>query len=323
MKKENYKKIAKNVIALEILALKKLQNSINNSFDQAVDLITKCQSKIILCGVGKSGLIASKIAATLSSVGSPSFAISASDCSHGDLGSISKKDVLILISYSGETQELKNIIQYANRNKIKLIGIVSKKKSLLYKAADVKLFIPQVNEAGLGIVPTSSTIIQLAIGDALAIASMNKKKFNRLDFKKFHPSGSLGVQLKTVEDLMIVGWKIPFVSENIKMNKAVKILSQKKLGVLIVQNKNKKTVGIITDGQIRRATQKNNNLQNLIVKNVMTSNPISTNPDTLAAKALSIMNAKKITCLCVNSKKSKKKTIGIIHIHNILEANVN
>ena len=323
MKKENYKKIAKNVIALEILALKKLQNSINNSFDQAVDLITKCQSKIILCGVGKSGLIASKIAATLSSVGSPSFALSASDCSHGDLGSISKKDVIILISYSGETQELKNIIQYANRNKIKLIGIVSKKKSLLYKAADVKLFIPQVNEAGLGIVPTSSTTIQLAIGDALAIASMNKKKFNRLDFKKFHPSGSLAVQLKIVEDLMLTGGKIPFVRENVKMNRALKILSHKKLGVLIVRNKSKKTIGIITDGQIRRAGQKNNNLQNLIVKNVMTPNPINTNPDTLAAKALSIMNEKKITCLCVNSKKFKKKTIGIIHIHNILEANIN
>jgi len=323
MKKENYKKIAKNVIALEILALKKLQNSINNSFNQAVDLITKCQSKIILCGVGKSGLIASKIAATLSSVGSPSFALPASDCSHGDLGSISKKDILILISYSGETQELKNIIQYANRNKIKLIGIVSKKKSLLYKAADVKLFIPQVNEAGLGIVPTSSTIIQLAIGDALAIASMNKKKFSKLDFKKFHPSGSLSVQLKIVEDLMLTGGKIPFVRENVKMNRALKILSQKKLGVLIVRNKSKKTIGIITDGQIRRAGQKNNNLQNLIVKNVMTPNPINTNPDTLAAKALSIMNEKKITCLCVSSKKSKKKTIGIIHIHNILEANVN
>ena len=323
MKKKNYKKIAKNVIALEILALKKLQNSINNSFDQAVDLITKCQSKIILCGVGKSGLIASKIAATLSSVGSPSFALSASDCSHGDLGSISKKDVIILISYSGETQELKNIIQYANRNKIKLIGIVSKKKSLLYKTADVKLFIPQVNEAGLGIVPTSSTAVQLAIGDALAIATMNKKKFSRLDFKKFHPSGSLGIQLKTVEDLMIVGKGIPFVRENIRMNKALKILSQKKLGVLIVQNKSKKTIGIITDGQIRRVEQQKNNLQNLIVKNVMTPNPISTNHDTLAAKALSIMNEKKITCLCVNSKKSKKKTVGIIHIHNILEANIN
>ena len=323
MEKKNYKKIAKNVIALEIQALKKLKNSINNSFNLAVDLITKCQSKIILCGVGKSGLIASKIAATLSSVGSPSFALSASDCSHGDLGSISKKDILILISYSGETQELKNIIQYANRNKIKLIGIVSKKKSLLYTAADVKLLIPQVSESGLGIVPTSSTTIQLAIGDALAIASMNKKKFSKLDFKKFHPSGSLGIQLKTVEDLMITGKKIPFIRENVKMNKALKVLTQKKLGVLIVKNKSGNTIGIITDGQIRRAGQKTNNLQNLIVKNVMTSNPVSTNTDTLAAKALSIMNTKKITCLCVSSKKSKKKTIGIIHIHNILEANVN
>ena len=323
MEKKNYKKIAKNVIDLEIQALKKLKNSINNSFNLSVDLITKCQSKIILCGVGKSGLIASKIAATLSSVGSPSFALSASDCSHGDLGSISKKDILILISYSGETQELKNIIQYANRNKIKLIGIVSKKKSLLYTAADVKLLIPQVSESGLGIVPTSSTTIQLAIGDALAIASMNKKKFSKLDFKKFHPSGSLGIQLKTVEDLMITGKKIPFIRENVKMNKALKVLTQKKLGVLIVKNKSGNTIGIITDGQIRRAGQKTNNLQNLIVKNVMTSNPVSTNTDTLAAKALSIMNTKKITCLCVNSKKSKKNTIGIIHIHNILEANVN
>ena len=323
MEKKNYKKIAKNVIDLEIQALKKLKNSINNSFNLAVDLITKCQSKIILCGVGKSGLIASKIAATLSSVGSPSFALSASDCSHGDLGSISKKDILILISYSGETQELKNIIQYANRNKIKLIGIVSKKKSLLYTAADIKLLIPQVSESGLGIVPTSSTTIQLAIGDALAIASMNKKKFSKLDFKKFHPSGSLGIQLKTVEDLMVTGKKIPFIRENVKMNKALKVLTQKKLGVLIVKNKSGNTIGIITDGQIRRAGQKTNNLQNLIVKNVMTSNPVSTNTDTLAAKALSIMNTKKITCLCVNSKKSKKKTIGIIHIHNILEANVN
>ena len=176
MKKENYIKIAKNVIDLEIHALRKLKNSINNSFNQAVNAIVKCQSKTILCGVGKSGLIASKIAATLSSVGSPAFAISASDCSHGDLGSISKKDILILISYSGETQELKNIIQYANRNRILLIGIVSKINSVLYKAADIKLYIPEVKEAGLGIVPTSSTSTQLAIGDALAIATLNKRK---------------------------------------------------------------------------------------------------------------------------------------------------
>ena len=176
MIKNDYKKIAKNVIDLEISALKKLKNSISNSFNDAVEAIVKCQSKVILCGVGKSGLIASKIAATLSSVGTPSFSLSANDCSHGDLGSISKKDILILISYSGASQELKNIIQYANRNKITLIGIVSKKNSTLYKASDIKLHIPEVTEAGLGIVPTSSTINQLSIGDALAVATINKKK---------------------------------------------------------------------------------------------------------------------------------------------------
>jgi len=322
MKKENYKKIAKNVIDLEIQALKKLKKSINNSFSQAVDAIVKCQSKTILCGVGKSGLIASKIAATLSSAGSPAFALSASDCSHGDLGSISKKDILILISYSGETQELKNIIQYANRNRIKLIGIVSKKNSVLYRAADIKLHIPEVKEAGLGIIPTSSTNIQLAIGDALAVASLNKKKFNKYDFFRLHPSGNLGSQLKTVEDLMITGNKIPFIKENQKMKSALKIITNKKLGVLIVKNKKNKTTGIITDGQIRRANQKNRDLQSLKVKQVMTKSPINIDKNTLAAKALSLMNDKKITCLCVTSKNMKNKTIGILHIHNILEANI-
>ena len=322
MKKENYKKIAENVIELEIKALKKLKKSLNNSFAQAVDAIVKCQSKTILCGVGKSGLIASKIAATLSSVGSPAFALSASDCSHGDLGSISKKDILILISNSGETQELKNIIQYANRNKIKLIGIVSKKNSTLYKASDIKLYIPEVKEAGLGIVPTASTSIQLAIGDALAVASLNKKKFNRYDFSRLHPSGNLGAQLQTVEDLMITGSKIPFINENQKMKDALKIITNKKLGVLIVKNKLGKTKGIITDGQIRRASQINKDLQSLKVKEVMTKNPISIDKNILAAKALSLMNDQKITCLCVVDKNIKNKTIGILHIHSILEAKI-
>tara|TARA_B110000003_G_scaffold268073_1_gene297082 strand:+ start:667 stop:1638 length:972 start_codon:yes stop_codon:yes gene_type:complete len=323
MKKENYKKIAKKVIDLEIEALKKLKNSLNNSFNQAVDTIVKCQSKIILCGVGKSGLIASKIAATLSSVGCPAFALSASDCSHGDLGSISKKDILILISYSGETHELKNIIQYANRNKIKLIGIVSKKNSTLYKASDIKLYIPEVKEAGLGIVPTASTSIQLAIGDALAVASLNKKKFSKYDFSRLHPSGNLGTQLKTVEDLMITGNRIPCVNENKKMKDALKIITNKKLGVLIVKNKLGKTLGIITDGQIRRASQKNKDLQSLKVKKVMTKKPISIDKNILAAKALKLMNDRKITCLFVTSKNIKNKTVGILHIHNILEANIN
>jgi len=312
---------AKNVIDLEIKALQKLKKTINSSFNKAVTEIAKCQSKVILCGVGKSGLIAAKISATLSSVGTPSFNLSASDSSHGDLGSISKKDILILISYSGKTNELKNIIQYANRNKVLLIGIMSKKNSILYKASDIKLIIPEVKESE-GIVPTSSTTAQLALGDALAISSMRYKKFGRLDFKKIHPAGNLGAQLRTVQDLMLTGNKIPFVKEDLKMKTAIKILSDKKLGILVVQNKLKKTKGIITDGQIRRYNQRKIYLPDVKVREVMTKNPISIDKNALAVKALALMNNKKITSLCVHDKKNKFRTIGVLHIHNILESNI-
>ena len=315
MKKKNFIKSAKDVINLEIKGLEKLKKNLNNSFNLAVEQIVNCQSKVVLCGVGKSGLIANKIAATLSSVGTPSFYLSASDSSHGDLGSISKKDILIIISYSGQTNELKNIIQYANRNKILLIGIVSKKDSILYKASDIKLLTPQVNESA-GIVPTSSTTVQLALGDALAITAMRKKNFNKLDFKKIHPAGNLGAQLKTVEDIMLTGKKIPFVNENLKMKDALKILTRKKLGILIVQNNKKVTKGIITDGQIRRFNEKGNDLQSIYVKKVMTKSPLSINKDELAAKALSLMNNKKITSLCVYEKK-KLKTICFFFLNYI------
>ena len=319
MKKINYKNIAKDVINLEIKALTKLKRSLNKNFDKAVNAIVNCQSKVILCGVGKSGIIANKISATLSSIGTPSFSLSASDCSHGDLGSITKKDILILISYSGNSIELKNIINYANRNKVLLIGITSKKNSDLYKNSDIGLITPEVKEAGLDMVPTSSTINQLSIGDALAVSTLKKKKINNLDFKKFHPSGSLGEKLKTVEDLMLTHNKIPFINENILMKKALKIMTEKKLGTLIIRNKKKHTTGIITDGQIRRLNSKNVNFNLLKVKKVMTKNPIKIEKNTLATKALSIMNEKKITCLCVYDKKRKTNTIGIIHVHNILE----
>ena len=313
--------IAKEVINLEITALKKLKKNLNNSFNIAVREIVNCQSKIVLCGVGKSGLIASKIAATFSSVGAPSFYLSAGDSSHGDLGSISRKDILILISNSGETSELKNIIQFANRNKILLICIVSKKDSLLYRASDIKLLIPPVEEAE-GIIPTSSTTAQLALGDALAIATMKEKKFTKLDFKKIHPAGSLGAQLKTVEDVMLTKNRIPFVNENTNMKEALEIITKKKLGILVAQNKKKITTGIITDGQIRRFNQKNSNLYALKVKNLMTKKPISIDKDALAVKALSLMNSNKITSLCVYERKNKKKTIGILHIHHILGSNI-
>jgi len=320
--KNNLKKIAKNVIELEIKGLRKLKKFINSSFINAVEAIANCQSKVILAGVGKSGLIASKIASTFSSVGTPAFSISANDCSHGDLGSITKKDVLILISNSGNSEELKNIIQYANRYKIRLISIVSKKNSLLYKASDIKLLLPDVEEAGHGIVPTASTSVQLSIGDALAISLMYYKKVTKLDFKKFHPAGTLGNKLKTVEDLMLTKKKIPFVSENDNIKNGLKIINQKKLGVLIARNKKLKTTGIFTDGDIKRTIQKNIDIDKNKIKSFMTKKPISIEKNTLAAKALNIMNDNKITCLCVFDKNNKDKTIGIIHIHNILSSNI-
>ena len=321
MKNKQFITSANNVINLEIKALQNLKKNINKSFCDVIKKIAKCQSKVILCGVGKSGLIASKIAATLASVGTPSFCLSASEASHGDMGMISRKDILVLISNSGETNELKNIIQFANRNKIILISIVSKKDSILYKASDVKLLIPSVKEAE-GIVPTASTTSQLALGDALAIASMKYKKFGKLDFKKLHPAGSLGAQLKTVEDIMTKGNKIPFVNENLKTSKALKILSEKKLGILVVRDKKNKTKGIITDGQIRRVSQKDTNFQNLLVKEIMTKKPIFIDSNVLAAKALALMNNKKITSLLVCNKKKPYLTIGVIHVHTILQSNI-
>ena len=322
MKTGNLRTIANKVLELEILALKKLKKSINKTFEDAVNAIVNCKSKVIVCGVGKSFLIASKVSSTMSSVGCASFSINANECSHGDLGSITRKDVLIIISNSGSTEELKPVIQYANRNKISLIGITSKKNSLLYNASDIKLLIPEVKEAGLSIVPTSSTTEQIAIGDCLAIAALNKKKFSKKHYKLLHPHGSIGNQLKTTEDLMISKNGIPFINENSTMKKALSIITKKKLGVLIVRDGKKNTVGLISDGDLRRSNLKRGNLKELKVKYVMTKNPLSIDKDTLAAKSLAIMSDNKITSLCVHKNKNKKRTIGILHIHHILNANI-
>ena len=190
----------------------------------------------------------------------------------------------------------------------------------MYKASDIKLLVPEVRESG-DIVPTSSTTTQLAIGDALAIAAMKYKKFDKFDFKKIHPAGSLGAKLRTVGDIMLTGNKIPIINQNIKIIDALKILNKKKLGVLIIQNKNKKTIGIVTDGQIRRYSQKNIDIKNMKISEIMTKNPISIDKNSLAAKALALMNSK-FTSLCVYDKKVKNKTIGVLHIHNILQNNI-
>ncbi len=325
MKNSKIKLIAKNVIQDEIYALKKIRSSLGNSFNQIVKTIINCKNgKIIISGVGKSGIISRKWAATLSSIGIPSFFLDASNSSHGDMGQISSNDVVILISLSGQSEELKNIIHYTSRNKnIKLIGITSKKDSILYKNSDIKFLLPYVKEAGPGnIVPTSSTTIQLALGDAIAISCMRYNNFGKLDFKKYHPGGALSMKLKTVSDLMFTGNKIPFIQEKTKMKNALKKLIKKELGVLIVKNNKNITTGILTDGDLKRLNIKYENLHNLKIKSVMKKYPKSVNKDMLATESLYIMNKNKITSLCVHNGKQKKKTIGIITVHALLSANI-
>ena len=325
MKDKKLLKIAKDVIKLETASLKKLHSSIGNSFEKIIKTIVNCKNgKVIVSGVGKSGIIGRKWSATLSSTGTPSFFLDASSASHGDLGQVTSNDIVILISLSGQSEELKNIIQYSSRNKnIKLIGVTSKKDSLLYRNADVSFLLPSVKEAGPGnFVPTSSTTVQIALGDAIAITCMQYKKFGKIDFKKFHPSGALSIKLKTVEDLMIYGNKIPFINQDLSMKIALKTITSKGLGTLVVKNNLKNTIGIITDGDLKRISNMNKDFKNLKVKKVMKRKPFSVDKNMLAVEALSIMNNKKITSLCVHQNKNKNKTIGFIHIHNILDANI-
>ena len=247
----------------------------------------------------------------------------AGSCSHGDLGMIGSGDVVILISHSGESSELKNIIQFIKRNRnITLIGITSKKNSLLYKSSNIKFLLPNITEAGPGnYIPTSSTTIQMCLGDAIAVATIKQRKFSKYDFKKFHPSGSLGAKLKTVEELMLKGKNIPFINENSNIKAAIEILNKKNLGILIARNKSGNVTGIISDGDLKRINYKSENINNKIVKKVMKKNPISVSENILAAEALSIMSNKKITVLCVY-KKNRKKLTGLIHMHDILNANI-
>ena len=323
MNRLNFSKIAKQVISTEIQALKKLQKSFGKSFTEAVDLIAKSQGKLILAGIGKSGLISTKGSATLSSLGTPSFFLHVGDAAHGDLGVIGKKDILLILSYSGQTEELKNIIQYANRFSIPLIGVASKTDSLLLKASDIKIILPEVKEAGIGsLAPTSSSTMFCAFLDSLAVALSYKKKFSTYDFKNIHPGGSLFKKLTTVEDLMYKDNDLPLISENTKFSVALNIMSKKKLGSLVMLNKKKFLSGFLSDGDVRRKHKKN--MSNLKVKDIMTKNPLVVQKDILAAKAIKIMQKKRITALIVGKiiTKNKIKVIGLIHIHQILRAGI-
>ena len=326
MSNKNYIKIAKKSAAKQISELKKINKVFNSSFVKAVESIYQCRGKVICAGIGKSGLIARKVSATLSSVGISSFFLSPSEANHGDLGQIDRKDLLLIFSYSGNTTELTSILKFANRFNIKIIGVASKPDSTLIKASDIKILIPMVKEADpTGMVPTSSTSITLLFGDCLAVALMNKIKFSKERFKVFHPGGNIGQTLLLVKDIMVKGSKIPKIKITSNISEASKQITRYNLGLAIVISKNR-VQGILTDGDTRRSLRYNLKSQNL--KKIMNSNPVFISENSTASKALSIMNKRKITSLLVTSEKeinskSKSKVLkGIIHIHSLLQSGI-
>jgi len=325
MNKKNYIKLAKKSANIQINELKKINKVFNNSFIKAVDLILNCKGKVVLGGIGKSGLVARKISATFSSVGIPSFFCDPAQALHGDMGQIEKKDILIIFSYSGNTSELTNMLKYANRYRIKIIGVASKADSLLLKASDIKILLPKVKESDVtGMVPTSSTSITMLLGDCLATTVMSKRKFSKEKFKVYHPGGNIGSSLLLAKDIMVSGKKLPVININKGFNEALKVMNQKKLGIVVIL-KNKNISGLVTDGDLRRIIKFNSEKINL--NELMTKKPFVVNASMPAAKALAIMNEKKITSLLVVSDKDFKKQtnmklIGIIHIHFILNSGI-
>ena len=320
MNKKKYISLAKKSADIQINELKKIKKTFNSSFIKAVDLILNNKGKIIFAGIGKSGLIARKISATFSSVGIPSFFCDPAQALHGDMGQIEKKDLLIIFSYSGNTSELKNMLRYANRYRIKIIGVASKPESILLKASDVKILIPKVKESDVtGMVPTSSTSITLLLGDCLATTVMQLKKFSKEKFKVYHPGGNIGNSLLLAKDIMVSGKKMPVLNYRKNLKQALKIMNQKKLGIVVVLN-GKFISGLITDGDLRRELKDYSNDKDLI--KFMTKKPLVVNENMPATKALGIMNEKKITSLLVVQDKDlnkKNKTLkGVIHIHNLL-----
>ena len=321
MNKQYYISEAKRAANIQINELKKIKKIFNKSFIKAVDLILNCKGKIIFAGIGKSGLIARKISATFSSVGIPSFFCDPAQALHGDMGQIEKKDILIIFSYSGNTSELTNMIKYANRYSIKIIGIASKPDSILLKASDIKLILPKVKESDVtGMVPTSSTSITLLLGDCLATTIMRQKKFSKEKFKIYHPGGNIGNALLLAKDIMLVGKKIPIINYKKKFKEALREMNKKKLGTVVITRK-QYIKGLLTDGDLRRGIKSFSNNQNLL--EIMTQRPLVVNENMPASKALGLMNEKKITSLLVVSdkdyKKNNKKLKGIIHIHSLLE----
>lgn len=306
------------VMRTEGEALLLFAGSLSESFVRAVEVMYAVKGRVILSGMGKSGHIAAKITATLASTGTPAQFVHPAEASHGDLGMITPDDVVIVLSNSGETSELSDIIHHTRRFQIPLIGVASRPDSTLLKAADIALVLPNAPEAcAIGMAPTTSTTMTLALGDALAVAIMEKRGFQPTDFKTFHPGGKLGAQLLPVSALMHTGAALPLVPEQTPMGETLLEMTARSFGVVGITDANGKLAGIITDGDLRRHMT---GLMDKTARQVMHASPRTIRPDALAAEALGIMNDKKITCLFAVD--DHNKPVGLIHIHDCLRAGV-
>ncbi len=308
--------IGKQVLNLEAQAIQKASERLGVEFDQCVHLLRNTKGRIIVTGLGKSGLVGKKISATFASCGYPSIFIHATDAVHGDLGNITENDVVIAISYSGETIEVTNLIQFIKRIGAKLVGICGNLNSQLAQYSDVVLDISVDKEAcPIGLVPTASTTLTLSIGDALAVALMEIDGFNEETYRKYHPGGQIGKKLLKVKHLMHTGIEIPVVNFSMTMEETINEISNKGLGMVVVTDDNQKVVGIITDGDLRRLLQKYGNFLKMNTKDCMHSPPICISPDTLATEALKIMETNRITSLIVVNEENK--LLGVLHLHDL------
>lgn len=314
--------LAKEVLKIEAHSILRLEHNIGQDFEKAIDILYACKGRVIVTGMGKSGLIGKKIAATLSSTGTPSYFLHPAESTHGDSGIITREDVIIAISNSGETQELLNLLPLIKRFGVPMIAMTGGMNSTLAKTSEVAIDISVEKEAcPLNKAPTASTTATLAMGDALAVCLLEKRGFTEDDFLVFHPGGALGKGfLYSVAELMIKDERLPLANENDLFVNVIELISEKKLGVAIITNDKGIMTGVLTDGDIRRTLIKYHNVQDLKVKEVMTLNPKTVQPEDLAAKALHLMEKYSITALTITDE--NKKPVGVLHIHDLLKAGV-
>jgi len=320
MDKRTFLTAGRRVVSQEAEALSLLAAALGDSFGDAVQLILDAPGRVIVSGMGKSGHIGRKIAATFASTGTPAHFVHPAEASHGDLGMLAKGDAALVLSNSGETPELADIVAYTRRFSIPLIGVAGRAGSTLLRKSDVALLLPPAAEAcDSGIVPTTSTTMTLALGDALAVTLMQHRRFTPEHFRQFHPGGKLGAQLSQVRDLMHRGAELPLVASGTPMSEALLTISQKGFGVVGVSGAGDALLGVITDGDLRRHMQ---GLLELSADQVMTREPLTIAPDALAGEALALMNAHKVTCLFVLDPGDGGRPAGIVHIHDCLRAGV-